>query len=122
MAESVEKDTSNEEVLSFELPAPPGWKKKNQTPGDVPARRVSFEGGGHEAVDTRRCAAKDAGDLTSIGERNECQARHRVPVRRLKPEGGWTLGSVPTMTLGPEGGWIGGPTSIGEGNKCQRGR
>ncbi|XP_023537783.1 methyl-CpG-binding domain-containing protein 10-like isoform X1 [Cucurbita pepo subsp. pepo] len=28
MAESVEKDTSNEEVLSFELPAPPGWKKK----------------------------------------------------------------------------------------------
>ena len=23
---------------------------------------------------------------------------------------------------GPRGGWIGGPTSIGEGNECQRGR
>lgn len=28
MAASVEKDTANEEVVSFELPAPPGWKKK----------------------------------------------------------------------------------------------
>ncbi|XP_038889539.1 methyl-CpG-binding domain-containing protein 11-like [Benincasa hispida] len=28
MAASVKKDTGNEEVVSFELPAPPGWKKK----------------------------------------------------------------------------------------------
>ncbi|KAA0063499.1 methyl-CpG-binding domain-containing protein 11-like [Cucumis melo var. makuwa] len=28
MAASVEKDTVNEEVVSVELPAPPGWKKK----------------------------------------------------------------------------------------------
>ena len=55
----------------------------------------------------RLCASKDAG-----------------------PQRGWIGGShidwrrerVPAMTLGPEGHGLGGLTSIGEENECQRGR
>ena len=45
-----------------------------------------------------------------------------VLARRLSPKGRWTQGGVPAMMLGHEGSGLGGPTSIGEGNKCQRGR
>ena len=34
---------------------------------------------------------------------------------------GWTRDGVPARMLSLEGEWIGGPTSIEEGNECQRG-
>ena len=52
----------------------------------------------------------------------QSQTSGDVPTRRLSSKGGWTRGGVPARTLGPEGGGLGSPTSIGEGNECQRGR
>ena len=46
----------------------------------------------------------------------------RCANEEAKLQRGWTRGGVPGRTLGPKGGWIGSPTSIGEGNECQRGR
>ena len=55
-------------------------------------------------------------------KRYQSQTPGDLTTRRLNPKGGWTQGGVPARTLGPEGGELGGPTWIGEGNKCQRGR
>ena len=38
-----------------------------------------------------------------------------------EPQRGWTRGGMPARTLDSEGGELEGPTSIGEGNECQRG-
>ena len=49
--------------------------------------------------DTRRCASEE-----------------------VEPRRGWTRGDMPARTLAPKRDRLGGPTSIGEGNECQRGR
>ena len=46
----------------------------------------------------------------------------RCASEETEPQRGWTRGDVPARTMGPVRRWIGGPTSIGEGNECQRGR
>ena len=46
----------------------------------------------------------------------------RCASKEAEPRKGWTRGGVPARTLGSKGGGLGGPTSIGEGNGCQRGR
>ena len=72
---------------------------QSQTPNDVLARRLSSEGGGHEAMCQQGCWAPKGsgfgGDPTSIVEKNECQQGHCAP----KESGLWD------------------PTSIGEENE-----
>ena len=53
--------------------------------------------------------------MVSESDTEQCANEEAEPRRR------WTQGGVPVRTLGPERRWIGGPTSIGEGNECQRG-
>ena len=59
-----------------------------KTLGDVPARRLSPEGG-WTPVPARRLSPEEGWTP--------------VPARRLSPEGGWTRDGVPARTLGLEG-------------------
>ena len=72
---------------------------QNQTPGDVPARRLSPKGGWTRGGVPARMLAPKGGGLwgpASIGEGNECQ------------RGCWI----------PKGGGLWDPTSVGEENKA----
>ena len=62
---------------------------QSQTPGDVPARRLSPEEGGHEVV----CQQGRWARRGWIGRSHIDGRRERVAVRTLGPEGGWIVRS-----------------------------
>ena len=54
--------------------------------------------------------------MVSKSDIERCASEEGEPRRR------WTRGGVLTRTLGLKGSGLGGPTLVGEGNECQRGR